>query len=72
MLGKHDVILMVQTYVCVPNIEKVIKQYFKQNPNGKIIIINTIFPEYLTGISNIGREVYAPQTKILDRRKICG
>ena len=56
-LGKHDVILMVQTYVCVPNIDKVIKRYFKQNTNGKIIMINTIFPEYLTGISNIGREV---------------
>ena len=56
-LGKHDVFLMVQTYVCVPNIDKIIKRYFKENPNGKIIMINTIFPEYLTGVSNILREV---------------
>ncbi len=56
-LGKHDVIFMVQAYVCVPNIDKVVRQYFKQNPNGKIITINTIFPEYLTGINNICREV---------------
>jgi 2-polyprenyl-3-methyl-5-hydroxy-6-metoxy-1,4-benzoquinol methylase len=58
-LRKHDIILMVQTYICVPNINKVIKQYFKLNPNGKIILINTIFPEYLTGVSNILREVIA-------------
>jgi 2-polyprenyl-3-methyl-5-hydroxy-6-metoxy-1,4-benzoquinol methylase len=56
-LGKHDVILMVQTYICVPNIDKVIKRYFKQNPNGKIVIINQVYPEYLTGISNILRDV---------------
>jgi 2-polyprenyl-3-methyl-5-hydroxy-6-metoxy-1,4-benzoquinol methylase len=58
-LGKHDIILMVQTYICVPNINNVIKKYFKQNPNGKIIIINTIIPECLTGISNILRDVIA-------------
>ena len=56
-LGKHDVFLMVQTYVCVQNIDKVIKRYFKQNPNGKIIMINTIVPEYLTCLSNIFRDV---------------
>ena len=58
-LGKHDVILMVQTYICVPNIDNVINRYFKENPNGKIIIINQVYPEYLSGISNIGREVIA-------------
>ena len=58
-LVKHDVILMVQTYICVPNINKVIKQYFKQKPNGKIIIMNSIVPEYLIGISNFGRDFIA-------------
>ena len=56
-LRKHNVILMVQSYTCIPNIDKVLKRYFKHNRSGKVIIINTIFPEYLTGIQNICREV---------------
>ena len=58
-LGKHHIILMVQVFTCIPNIDKVIKRYFKLNPNGKVAIINTIFPEYQTGIVNIGRDIIA-------------
>ena len=58
-LCKHNIILMVQTYICIPKINNIIKKYFEENIYGKIIMINTIVPEYLCGISNIGRELIA-------------
>jgi 2-polyprenyl-3-methyl-5-hydroxy-6-metoxy-1,4-benzoquinol methylase len=51
-----DIMLMVQVYICVPNIDKAIKRYFRANPNGKLIIVNTILPDYLIGISNVFRD----------------
>ena len=56
-LAKHDILLMIQTYVCIPNIDNVLQNYFKENPKGKIIIINTIFPNHLTQISDLCREI---------------
>lgn len=56
-LGKYDIILLVQTYMCVPNMIKILENYFKENQNGKVIMIHTIFPEYLTEISNVYREI---------------
>ena len=56
-LAKFDILLMVQVYICIPNMKKIIKKYLKSNPNGRIIIINTIVPKYLTGISNFGRTI---------------
>jgi hypothetical protein len=56
-LAKFDILLMVQVYVCIPNMKKIMKKYLKSNPNGRIITINTIVPKYLTGISNFGRTI---------------
>ena len=58
-LSKYSIILFVQSYICIPNINIVINNYFKANKNGKIIIVNTIVPDYLTGISNLGRDIIA-------------
>ena len=45
---KYDLLLLIQSYIVVPNIEKVVKKYFKANPNGCIMMINTIFPDCIS------------------------
>jgi len=42
---QYDILLLIQSYIVIPNIENVFKKYFKANPNGCIMMINTIFPD---------------------------
>lgn len=54
-LKKFDLILLVQSYIQITNIHLVFKKYFKANPNGCIMMVNTIFPTLLSGIANISK-----------------
>jgi len=47
---QYDMLLLIQSYIVIPNIENVFKTYFKANPNGCIMMINTIFPDMLSGV----------------------
>ena len=49
-LKEFDVLLLVQSYIQIPDIDKIFKKYFKVNPNGRIIMVNTIFPVILSNI----------------------
>jgi 2-polyprenyl-3-methyl-5-hydroxy-6-metoxy-1,4-benzoquinol methylase len=49
-LKEFDVLLLVQSYIQIPDIDKIFKKYFKVNPNGRIIMVNTIFPVTLSNI----------------------
>ncbi len=44
---QFNVLLLVQSYIQIPNIEDIFKRYFLANPNGSIIMVNTIFPDFL-------------------------
>ena len=50
---KFDLLLLIQSYIQIPNIENIFKRYFKANPNGSIMMINTIFPNVLSYLANI-------------------
>ncbi len=50
---QFDLLLLVQSYIQIPNIENVFKKYFKSNPNGCIMMINTIFPNVLCDVASI-------------------
>lgn len=52
-LEQYDLLLLVQSYIVIPNIEKVVKQYFIANPNGCIMMVNTVFPSILRTSVNI-------------------
>jgi SAM-dependent methyltransferase len=47
---KFDLLLLVQSYIVIPNIKIIFKKYFKANPNGCIMMINTIFPLFISNI----------------------
>jgi len=49
-LGKFDILLLVQSYIQIPNIEVVFETYFKANPHGTILMVNTIFPLSLSSM----------------------
>ena len=49
-LKEFDVLLLVQSYIQIPNIDKIFKKYFEVNPNGRIIMVNTVFPVTLSNI----------------------
>ena len=46
-LGKFDILILIQSYVQIPKIYNVFKKYFKHNPNGYIMMVNTIYPSIL-------------------------
>ena len=46
-------LLLIQSYIQIPNIENVFKKYFKANTNGCIMMINTIFPYTISNIASI-------------------
>lgn len=50
---QFNVLLLVQSYVQIPNIEDIFKRYFLANPNGSIIMVNTIFPNFLGKIMTV-------------------
>ena len=52
-LKQFDLLLLVQSYIQIPNIENVFKKYFKANPTGCIMMINTIFPNVLCDLVSI-------------------
>jgi 2-polyprenyl-3-methyl-5-hydroxy-6-metoxy-1,4-benzoquinol methylase len=47
-IGKYDILLLVQSYIQIPNINNIFKKYFEQNPNGMIIMCNTVVIESLS------------------------
>ena len=57
---KYDLLLLVQSYIQIHNIEDVFKKYFKSNPNGCIMMINTIFPSTICGIASIYKNHIIP------------
>lgn len=60
-LKKFDLLILVQSYIQIPKIEKVFKKYFNINSNGKIIMINTIFPNYLSYFITIFKSNILPK-----------
>jgi len=60
-LKKFDLLLLVQSFIQIPNIEKVFKIYFKANPNGCIMMINTIFPNILCDVAMICKTHILPK-----------
>ena len=46
-LGNFDILILIQSYVQIPKIQKVFENYFKYNANGYIMMINTIYPPIL-------------------------
>ena len=49
----YDILLLVQSYIQIPNIENIFKMYFRANPNGCIMMINTIFSSLMSGIATL-------------------
>jgi 2-polyprenyl-3-methyl-5-hydroxy-6-metoxy-1,4-benzoquinol methylase len=57
-LEEFDVLLLVQSYIQISDIDKIFKKFFEVNPNGRIIMVNTIFPVILSKfIQNIKTHV---------------
>lgn len=50
---QYDLLLLIQSYIQIPNIECVFKRYFDANPNGCIMMVNTIFPNVISNIAAI-------------------
>jgi SAM-dependent methyltransferase len=50
---QYDMLMLIQSYIVIPNIENVFKKYFKANPNGCIMMINTIFPHVFRNPINV-------------------
>ena len=66
----YDVLLLVQSYIQIPNIEKVFKRFFNANPNGYIMMINTIFPHSFCWISTLIKETFLPHQKNIRRTSL--
>jgi len=56
-LKRFDLLLLVQSYMLIPNIEKILKEYFKVKPNGCIMMVNTIFPDVLRDVIDNGKKI---------------
>ena len=69
-LKYYDVLLFVQSYIQIPNGEKVFKKYFKANPNGRIMMINTIFPDSFCWLSTAMKEIFFPPQKNITRTSL--
>lgn len=50
---QYDLLLLIQSYIVIPNIENIFKLYFKANPSGCIMMCNTVFPNILRNPTNI-------------------
>ena len=59
-LGKFDILILIQSYVQIPNIYNVFEKYFKHNPNGYIMMINTIYPSVLVKPSEFIKNIFLP------------
>ena len=69
-LSYYDLLLLVQSYIQIPNIEKVFKKYFKAKPNGCIMMINTIFPDAFCRVSTLIKETVLPSQKNIIRSSL--
>ena len=58
---QFDMLLLVQSYIQIPNIEDVFKRYFIANPKGSIIMVNTIFPDFLGKIMTLCKTHVLPR-----------
>jgi len=56
-LKEFDLLLMVQSYMVIPNSKKILKKYFKANPNGCVMLVYTSFHDSLVIPSNIIRTI---------------
>ena len=59
-LKKYDLLILVQSYIQIPNIDNIFKNYFHVNPNGRIMMINTIFPNVLHNPATICKTYILP------------
>ncbi len=59
-LKKFDILLLVQSYIQIDNIEVIFKNYFESNPNGQIMMVNTIFPNTLNKMITIVKSKIFP------------
>jgi len=59
-LKQYNLLLLIQSYIQIPNIEDVFKKYFEANPNGYIMMINTIFPDSIKNIVSICKTQILP------------
>jgi 2-polyprenyl-3-methyl-5-hydroxy-6-metoxy-1,4-benzoquinol methylase len=57
---QYDMLLLIQSYIQIPNIENVFKKYFKANTNGCIMMINTIFPYTISNIASLCKNHILP------------
>ena len=48
--SNFDILLLVQSYIQIPTIETVFETYFRSNPQGCIMMVNTIFPQKLSSM----------------------
>jgi SAM-dependent methyltransferase len=57
---QYDLLLLVQSYIQLPRANNIFKEYFEANPNGCIMMINTIFPNALSGIASFCKTSLLP------------
>jgi 2-polyprenyl-3-methyl-5-hydroxy-6-metoxy-1,4-benzoquinol methylase len=68
--AQYDMLLLVQSYIQIPNIETVFETYFESNPNGCIMMVNTIFPPSLKHIVSFCKTRMLP--KLLNNDCVTG
>lgn len=69
-LKQYDLLLLIQSYIQIPDIENVFKKYFNANPNGCIMMINTIFPDILCNIVTKIKEIMLPSQENIRRTSL--
>lgn len=69
-LKQYDLLLLIQSYIQIHNIEDVFKKYFKANPNGCIIMINTIVPDILCDVATQIKTTLLPYQKNITRKSL--
>lgn len=57
---QYDLLVLVQSYIQMPNANACLQTYFEANPNGCIMMINTIFPRALSGIAQFCKSKMLP------------
>ena len=57
-LKQFDLLILVQSYIQISNIDNILKKYFNANPNGCVMMINTGFPDYMVDIATIAKYIF--------------
>ena len=69
-LRDYDVLLLVQSYVQIENIESVFQMYLSANPHGSIYMINTIFPEAICELATFIKQIILPNQPGIVRKSL--